>query len=61
MQGKAKILHHFTPNYAELATRFTWLLKQGTPFAWDEVAQKYFDDLKATLINAPLLHPLDYY
>lgn len=37
------------------------MLKQGTPFAWDEVARKYFDDLKAILINDPLLHPLDYY
>jgi len=31
------------------------------PFAWDEMAQKYFDDLKAILINAPFLHPPDYY
>jgi len=31
------------------------------PFVWDEVAQKYFEDLKAVLVNAPLLHPLDYY
>ena len=31
------------------------------PFVWDEVAQKSFDDLKAVLVNSPLLHPLDYY
>ena len=31
------------------------------PFVWDEVAQKYFDDLKVFLVNAPMLHPLDYY
>ena len=37
------------------------MLKQGMPFAWDEMAQKYFDDLKAILINAPFLHPPDYY
>ena len=27
----------------------------------DEIAQKSFDDLKAVLMNAPLLHPPDYY
>jgi len=37
------------------------LLKQGTPFVWDEVAQKSFDDLKTILINAPLLHPPNYH
>eukprot|EP00253_Pinus_taeda_P031965 PITA_31965 len=31
------------------------------PFAWDEVSQKYFDDLKTALVNAPLLHPPNYY
>lgn len=37
------------------------MLKQGTPIFWDEVAQKYFDDLKAVLVNSPLLHPPDYH
>lgn len=40
---------------------FTWFLKKGTPFAWDEIAQKSFDDLKVILINAPMLHPPYYY
>jgi len=31
------------------------------PFAWDEVAQKSFDDIKVILINYHLLHPSDYY
>ena len=31
------------------------------PFAWNEVDKRYFDDLKAILINPPLLHPSDYY
>jgi len=61
LQGKANFLRRFIPNYAGLAIWFTRLLKQGTPFAWDEVAQKYFDDFKVVLINAPLLHPPDHY
>jgi len=49
------------PNYAELASAFNHFLKKGTPFIWDEAGQKYFDDLKVVLINAPFLHPPNYY
>jgi len=34
LQGKENFLRHFVPNYAELASRFTRLLNQGTPFRW---------------------------
>lgn len=61
LQGKANFLHHFLPNYVGLAKGFTQLLKQGTTFAWDKIAQKYFDDFKVVLINDPLFHPPDYY
>lgn len=30
-------------------------------FVWNEVAQKYFGDLKVILINDPLLHLSNYY
>jgi len=59
LQGKANFLHCFIPNYVRLVIGFTRLLRQGTPFAWDKIAQKSFDDLKAILINASLLHPPD--
>ena len=36
------------------------LLKQDTPFVWDETAQLAFEALKKDLLSAPLLHPLDY-
>jgi len=58
---KSKFSPFFIPNYAGLATGFTQLLKQGMPFVWDEVAQNSFDDLKSVLVNAPMLHLLDYY
>lgn len=61
MQGKANFLHRFIPNYTGLATGFTWFLKQGFPFIWDEVVQFFFNDLKAILVSSPLLHPSDYY
>ena len=37
------------------------LLKQDTPFVWDEIAQLAFEALKKALLSAPLLHPPDYF
>ena len=36
------------------------LLKQDTPFVWDETTQLYFEALKKALLSALLLHPPDY-
>src|SRR5713101_4005035 len=36
------------------------LLKQDTPFVWDETAQLAFEALKKALLSAPLLRPPDY-
>ena len=36
------------------------LLKQDTPFMWDETAQLDFKELKKDLLSTPLLHPPDY-
>ena len=36
------------------------LLKQDTPFVWDEIVQLAFDPLKKALLLAPLLHLPDY-
>jgi hypothetical protein len=36
------------------------LLKNDTPFIWDERAQESFDALKKSLVSAPLLSPPDY-
>ena len=36
------------------------LLKQDTPFVWDETTQLAFKALKKALLSAPLLHPPDY-
>ena len=38
LQGKENFLQRFIPNYAEVTKSFTWLLKQNTPFYWDEIA-----------------------
>lgn len=61
LQGKENFLCRSIPNYAKLAKGFTHLLKKGVPFIWDDISKKSFDALKATLISAPLLHPLNYH
>ena len=37
-----------------------YLLKQDTPFVWDETAQLVFEALKKALLSAPLLRQPDY-
>ena len=36
------------------------LLKNDTPFVWDDLAQLAFDTLKHAITHAPMLQPLDY-
>ena len=36
------------------------LLKQDTPFVWDETAQLAFEELKKTLLLDPLLFPCNF-
>lgn len=37
------------------------LLKHDTPIIWDDITQRSFEQLKALLVSAPLLHPPDYH
>ena len=60
LQGKAKFLRRFIPNYAELTKGFTRLLKQNILFIWDVIADRSFDALKHVLTHAPLFHPPKY-
>jgi hypothetical protein len=58
--GKANFLHQFIVNYANITKGFMRLLKNYTPFIWDEGAQESFDAIKKSLESVPLLKPLDY-
>jgi hypothetical protein len=60
LQGKANFLYCFIPNYAEINHGFTGLLKKGSEFSWDTIANKDFEDLKLSLTHAPLLFSPDY-
>ena len=60
LQGKSNFLRHFIVNYAKITKGFMHLLKQDTPFVWDETTQLSLEALKKYLLSAPLLH-LPYY
>ena len=60
LQGKSNFLQHFIVNYANITKGFMCLLKQDTPFVWDEIPQLAFKALKKALLLAPLLCPPDY-
>ena len=47
LQGKSNFLRHFIVNYAKITKGFMRLLKQDTPFVWDEIAQLAFEALKS--------------
>ena len=59
LQGKSNFLRRFIVNYAKITKGFMRLLKQDTPFVWDETAQLAFEALKKSLLSAPLLCPPD--
>jgi hypothetical protein len=60
LQGKENFLHRFIPNYTEITRGFTRLLKKGSEFVWDKVANNAFEALKLSLTKSPLLFPPDY-
>ena len=60
LQGKANFLHRFVCNFAERMHDYMRLLKNDTPFFWDDQAQQAFDNLKHTLNHSPVIHHPDY-
>ena len=56
--GFANFYRRFIPNYSQLTTPLTSLLKKDTPFIWSEKAQISFNKLKDMFSSAPILaHP----
>ena len=60
LQGKENFLHRFVCNFAEKTHGYMRLLKNNTPFFWDDQAQWDFDNLKHALTHSPVIHTLDY-
>ena len=60
LQGNSNFLRCFIVIYAKITKGFMHLLKQDTPFVWDEIAKLAFEALKKALLSAPLLRLPDY-
>jgi hypothetical protein len=60
LQGKENFFLRFIPNHAEITHGFTRLLKKGSEFVWDTIANNAFEALKLSLMHALLLFPPDY-
>ena len=60
LQEKSNFLQLSIVNYANITKGFMHLLKQDTPFLWDESTQLAFEALKKTLLSSPLLYPPHY-
>ena len=59
LEGKLNFLRRFSVNYGKITKGFMQLIKQDTPFLWDETAQQSFKEFKKELLSTPLLCPLD--
>jgi transposase InsO family protein len=58
--GLANFFRAFVPRYAETAKPLTSLCSEKVRYEWTERAQAAFDQLKAAVVGAPMLHHLDY-
>ena len=60
LQRKSNFFRRFIVNYAKITKVFMRLLKQDTPFLWDETAQLAFKALKKALLSSLFVRPPDY-
>lgn len=58
--GMAEWYRRFIPNYADISTPLSDLLKKGRVFAWSDRANKAFEDVKKVLVSEPVLSSPDY-
>ena len=58
LQGNSNFLRHFIVNYANITKGFMRLLKQDTPFVWDEIAQLAFEELKESFVVGTIIVPM---
>ena len=55
--GMVGYYRRFVEGYAQIALPLTELLKQDTPFHWEERQEEAFKELKLRMVTAPLLVP----
>ena len=58
--GMAGYYRKFCPDYSEIATPLTDLLKKGRRFTWNDECERAFDSIKARLSQGPVLKAPDF-
>jgi hypothetical protein len=53
--GMVVYFSHYIPYFSDLASPLFALLKKDTPYLWEELHQKAFEELKGALTAAPIL------
>jgi len=53
--GLASFYRRFVPHFSTIAPPLNELVKKDTPFVWGDRQQQAFDEIKATLTQAPIL------
>ena len=55
LQGHLAYIRRFISNLSGRCKPFSWLMKKGVPFQWDQACQNAFEDIKKYLTNPPVL------
>jgi RNase H-like domain found in reverse transcriptase/Reverse transcriptase (RNA-dependent DNA polymerase) len=55
LQGQLAYIRRFITNLLGKIQPFTWLTKKDIPFKWDGECQQAFEEIKAYLLNPPVL------
>uniref|UniRef100_A0A672LNT7 Reverse transcriptase/retrotransposon-derived protein RNase H-like domain-containing protein n=1 Tax=Sinocyclocheilus grahami TaxID=75366 RepID=A0A672LNT7_SINGR len=58
--GLSNYYRRFIKNYAKLSEPLCALIRDATPFGWDDSCQKAMDDLKSCLTSSPVLRFPDF-
>jgi hypothetical protein len=55
LQGHLTYIRRFISNLSGRCKPFSWLMKKGVPFIWDQACQNALEDIKKYLTNPPVL------
>ncbi len=57
--GLVSYYRRFVPNFSKIAAPITNLTKKGVPFAWEDLQEQAFENLKSMVVSAPVLAHYD--
>lgn len=58
--GVVSWYRRFIPNFSDIVSPISDLLKKGKPFVWSESCEEAFKNIKSLLVSAPILSPPDF-